>query len=122
MVAERHASEVAASIQAIIIRSPRAKPMPIASDAASTFCTHTHKPLVSHTRLLIYPSIHQPVCQPVYHPHHSTPLLRPIRKHLIRVLPLLDKRQELGLARDVFLQHLGHIETLSGLVVFEDAA
>jgi hypothetical protein len=52
---------------------------------------------------------------------HKRRLFRPDRD-LLRRVPLLDERQELWLTGDVFLQNLGDIETLWGLVVLEDTA
>jgi hypothetical protein len=58
------------------------------------------------------------------YPLDSLSLFRPLR-NLDLILarpPLLDKRQKLRLSRDIFLQHLWHVESLRGLKVLEEAA
>lgn len=70
------------------------------------------------------------ICSLIRNPHSSGRdidlfrLLWPLRNGLfvLRLLPLLNERQELGLARDIFLQHLGDVETLRSLEVLKQTA
>ena len=77
-----------------------------------------HPPTEEPVHTLLSNSLAMP--PPLSSPHS----LRPIRNPLLLLTgpPLLDKRQESRLPGDILLQHLGNIEALGGLEVFEQAA